>query len=153
MTRRVYLLRHGEAGYAVSDPERELTDTGRIDTAAVVEQQVQSLFNVDRIVSSPYLRAQQTATIAQSFLPQQFSIEPSELLVPEAKPSALIEWVEGQSGHILLVGHNPLLTRVLNLWIGVDETREHMDTSSLAAVEFSISAAGCANLVWIRHRL
>ncbi len=151
MTRRVFLLRHGEAGYAASDAERELTEGGRIQTQQVVEQQLPQL-DIDRIVSSPYLRARDSAAIAKSHLPHALEIEQSSLLLPEASPLELIQWVEQQSESLLLVGHNPLLTRVLNLWIGSELTREHMDTSSLAAIEFDVSAAGCADLSWIRHR-
>ena len=63
----LYIFRHGIAEDAVagqSDADRALTDEGRKKTAEVVKTARRAGFEPSLIVSSPYLRAIQTARIA-----------------------------------------------------------------------------------------
>ena len=118
----------------------------------IVEGAKERIDTFDRIVSSPYPRALQTADIAAETLSWKQDIAESSLLTPESSPQQLLEWIDSESGNLFLVGHNPLLSRTLNLLIGAETGREHMDTSSLAAIQFDVSAPSCGELLWLLHR-
>ena len=77
MERLVYLLRHGEAGYASDDLSRTLTENGRTQTAAVINRAKEQIECIDGIVSSPYPRALETAEIARAALFPDSSISES----------------------------------------------------------------------------
>ena len=59
---RVYLCRHGEAvAQAPTDAERPLTERGRLEVMALWQRLREEGVTVDRLIASPYRRAQQTA--------------------------------------------------------------------------------------------
>ncbi|MDP5254757.1 MULTISPECIES: phosphohistidine phosphatase SixA [unclassified Vibrio] len=59
---KIFIMRHGEAVLmANSDAERALTDQGRRDSEKVAQACVQQgISHFDKVLVSPYLRAQQT---------------------------------------------------------------------------------------------
>lgn len=105
----LYLLRHGEAeprSASVEETERALTEKGRDDVRRVVKFAHAKLRPIV-IITSPYLRAIQTAEVAAKELGVE-QIGESRNLLPEAKPSALWkELRERAEARVLLVGHEP----------------------------------------------
>jgi phosphohistidine phosphatase len=110
---RCYLLRHAEAvprgtpGYR-HDAQRPLTEAGHEQAREVAAGLKRLKIPVDVVVTSPYLRAQQTAEhVIRSF--GLGSVEELAALEPEANPqlasNALHAWARHQ--HIILVGHEP----------------------------------------------
>jgi phosphohistidine phosphatase len=121
----LYLLRHGEAAPANSDtPEgdeqRPLTDKGcrRMESVARGLRAVDAAF--DAILSSPLLRALQTAKIVASVFRSRTRLETTPCLAPGTDAQKLIDLLT-ERGRIrkglLLVGHEPdlgaLATRLL----------------------------------------
>ncbi len=151
----IYLLRHGHAEAQItSDEVRRLTPTGIIETEAVLAARVKMLGKINEIWSSPLVRAQQTAHIAQQFFPE-VALRTSELLVPEADPSQLCDWLYSQQSmgidSLLLVSHQPLVSRLLGMLCGKSEAFYPMGTSSLAAVTVQPVAAGLGDVLWLDH--
>jgi phosphohistidine phosphatase len=118
---RLYLIRHGAAGSAPVDAERELTPEGR----ARFEGQVRGLARLgvrfERVLSSPLVRAVQTAELLEPLL------EPGRLCargLAEAlarEPAAeLLELCTGAS--LALVGHEPWQSQ-LAAWLVAGERR------------------------------
>ena len=90
---KLFILRHGEAeGFMARDEERQLTDRGRADVARVLEAQQDALSSVQRILVSPYVRAQQTAAIVSEVFPD-ISVHTTPFLVPESNPIELLRWL------------------------------------------------------------
>jgi phosphohistidine phosphatase len=91
------LMRHGEAGEADSrrwpdDRRRPLTDAGRREHARVAEALRRMDVRFDRMLSSPLLRARETAEITARIYGAS-PPELSELLGDEAAPgSTLAAW-------------------------------------------------------------
>lgn len=118
METQLVLLRHAQAGDPVrfaltgqGDHLRPLTDRGverMTDAAAGLASQFD---DTPRIVSSPYLRARQTADILAEALGVEV-MEESSLLTPDADPLALGPWLTEHSGGptLVLVGHEPHLS-------------------------------------------
>lgn len=152
----IYCLRHGQAGpLLTTDEARPLTAKGRSDTAVVLQTRIKNMQQVSRIWASPLVRAQQTAEITQDFFPA-LKIHTSSLLVPEANPSTLIERLSDELAPddkraILLVTHQPLVGTLVNQLCNKADNYYFMGTSSLAAIELDVVAAGLGNLLWLEH--
>ncbi len=76
------------------------------------------------------------------------NFEVNELLVPDADAYDVMQIIE-QSGieHLLLVGHNPLMSRLFSLMIdGIAETMRPFGTSNLVCIEMDLVAPGCGEI-------
>ena len=143
---KLFLLRHGQAEpYQTDDFSRQLTEKGRQQVAQVLEHIEQP----DLMVISPLVRAQQSAEIvAAAFEP--CSRTTSDTLIPDYNPSDVLSWLEGCDANVvILVGHNPLLSRLVN-WLSDKEQFINLDTGGLACLEGDIVAPDCMTLTWVR---
>ncbi|MBE9209972.1 phosphohistidine phosphatase SixA [Nostoc sp. LEGE 06077] len=113
----LYLIRHGiaqEREVGIKDEERELTKEGRQKTEKVAQRLVKLGLQFDLIVSSPLVRAHQTAEILiATELSSQ--LEESTHLAPGGHLSSwLVYWLEpknySQNTRLALVGHEPDLS-------------------------------------------
>ena len=110
----VYLIRHGiagEKGTYADDEQRPLVKKGRDKTAQVAQRLVTIGLKFDLLLSSPLVRAYQTAEILQ----QAGLAKTRETFAPLKPDGAIAEWLEWlqqyQLQHpdakIALVGHQP----------------------------------------------
>ncbi len=111
----LYLIRHGIAAdreaYS-NDEERPLTDKGRQKTGKVAKQLHKQGLHFDLILTSPLVRARETATILQD---ADLSSQVKEFtgLAPDGDintwVSWLREWQQNATGDqcVALVGHQP----------------------------------------------
>jgi len=150
----IFILRHGQAEAQITtDEARKLTDKGRSDTARVVHARVADMMPLVQIWASPLVRAQQTAEIAASYFPR-ISIQTTDLLVPDANPQALINWLDeliNDNQSILLVSHQPLVGVVVNGLCRKPDDYYPMGTSSLAAIRAQVIAIDMCDLLWLDH--
>jgi phosphohistidine phosphatase len=119
----LYLLRHGIAvdpskpGFA-KDAERPLTPRGRRRLRQITEAMGALRISFDVILSSPYVRAMQTAEIVAKSLKRRKQLTFSDDLMPGGNPRLLIQRLNDlrpKSKNILLVGHEPYLSRLIAL--------------------------------------
>ncbi|MEH2219106.1 MAG: phosphohistidine phosphatase SixA [Nostoc sp.] len=113
----LYLIRHGIAedqGLGIKDEERSLTKEGRQKTEKVAQKLVKLGLNFDLILTSPLVRARQTAEI---LIAEKLSskLEESSHLAPDGEISSwLKDWLEprnySQNTQLALVGHEPNLS-------------------------------------------
>lgn len=151
---RLYLVRHGQAAWISPDEQRPLTAQGVSQMHAALDLYVERIVGPLSLWVSPYLRAQQSAKIVlQRLTPaaEVLATESCSCLTPDSDPHALLAELQHWSGNgdLMLVGHNPLLTRLLNLLLGTQAGRHHLGTSALAALDLPVVAAGCAELRWL----
>jgi phosphohistidine phosphatase len=113
----LYLIRHGiaqEGGLDITDEERSLTQEGRQKTEKVAQRLKKLGLQFDLIVTSPLVRARQTAEILiGTGLSSQ--MEESSHLAPDGQISNwLVDWLEpknySQNTQLALVGHEPCLS-------------------------------------------
>jgi phosphohistidine phosphatase len=120
---RVTLIRHGEAGEdAPRDELRALTLRGRAEVSRVGQalRRRGGAFTV--IVSSPLVRALQTAEIVAAEVNYQGRVMVSEALVPEGRVSravALLSSLVGE-GSVAVVAHEPILSGLAGALVGKD---------------------------------
>lgn len=145
---KLWILRHGEAQpHAPRDAERELTHHGRdqvLHTAAQLIGQP-----LDRILVSPYVRAQQTAALVRAalgFTPELISVP---WLTPESDPRFAVSQLP-DSGHVLLVSHQPFVGELISLLqYGNVRRPQPMHTASLAELEGEWPLAGSMTLLGV----
>jgi phosphohistidine phosphatase len=116
MTLVIDLLRHGDAAPASAggDAARPLTERGRADVALVAAQLARGPAPA-RVFSSPLARARETADLVAQRLPSLPPVERLDALGSESAPETVIEALVAhgiETGHVLMVGHQPLLGRL-----------------------------------------
>jgi len=119
---RVTLIRHGEAGDdAPSDEQRALTDKGRAETRRVGRSLARRGVRFDAVVSSPLVRAVQTAEIVVATLGKRVRVTISDSLVPEARPGGSVAMLASltHAKSVALVAHEPILSRLAAALLGV----------------------------------
>lgn len=154
----IFILRHGQAETQITtDEARQLTDKGRADTARVMSVRAPDMASLAQIWASPLVRAQQTAAIAASSFPH-IHVQTTDLLVPEANPQALIDWLgrllrneSDADKSILLVSHQPFVGALVNKLCGKPDGYYPMGTSSLAAIHIPVVAKNMGDLLWLDH--
>lgn len=119
----LFLLRHGVAAAASSDhpgqdSSRALTPEGvrKMQFAAAAIKASGLYF--DLILSSPYLRATQTAELVAAALKVRRLVRLSAALAPQADFEKLVEELKNrypERSSVLLVGHEPYLTGLVSL--------------------------------------
>ena len=157
---KLYFMRHGEAeslqfqGGPDADSQRALTAQGRLDVAAVVESRKESLSDIEVILCSPYLRAQQSAQIAAQHLGFRDKALICNELIPDSNFVTLERTLkklidETDPAAILLASHQPLLGKVLSTLTG-NARLELISPAWLVAVETDIFAPGFGEFCWLQ---
>jgi phosphohistidine phosphatase len=148
----LWLLRHGAAeAYQRHDADRQLTAQGREQ----VLQAAKFLAGVrfDRVLSSPYVRARQTAELLCTTLQHQSDIEIVPWLTPEGDARDVTRKLDGYSvENLLIVAHQPLLG-MLASWL-IDADRLHglpLNTASVACLKGDFVGAGTMQLQTLQH--
>ena len=119
----LYIIRHAiaveEGTPEFQDNERPLTDKGKKKMRQIAKGLRALGVAFDLILSSPYVRAKETADILADVFKMKKNLELSENLVPMGDPDLLIaELNEKYSvNSIALVGHEPQLTALIGLLV------------------------------------
>jgi phosphohistidine phosphatase len=147
---RIFLLRHGDAGFeADSDALRTLSSRGKADVWNVARQLASRQDELQTMLVSPYLRARQTAEQFANVVSIN-SIKESDKLTPEADSGQALALLEqNASDSLLVVSHNPLVSRLISLLVeGSPQPDHYLDTSQLACVETEVIAPGCGRMLY-----
>jgi phosphohistidine phosphatase len=144
-------FRHGDAedvGPDGSDFARRLTSRGELESERVARFILQSGSQPDRLISSPLVRARQTAERVVRVLGPDLQPQVDDRL----KSGAQLEDVEGivadnPSKRLLLVGHEPDFSRIIGALIG--DGRVDMKKSAAACVDVSVVQSGAGELRWL----
>jgi phosphohistidine phosphatase len=153
------LLRHGIAvdpgspGYD-EDSARPLTAKGERRMRRIAEGMLPLGLAYDLILSSPYLRARQTADIVAQILKTPDGVHLSDVLTPEGNPRQLIEAIHTdhrERQDILLVGHEPYLSRLISVLLtGNPNLPVSMKRGGLCTLDVETLRFGrCASLVYL----
>jgi phosphohistidine phosphatase len=107
-------MRHGIAVMRspttmIDDARRPLTPEGKQKTREIASGLVRAGFELDWIVSSPFVRAVETAEIVGEALGSKPPLDFCDALCPGGEPEALITFLAKHSNRrrVLVVGHEP----------------------------------------------
>ena len=153
----LYLLRHGIAAEKGNDfPEdslRPLVSAGVKETLAVAKGMKRLGIRPDLVLSSPFTRARETATIVAKVLGIPKKLEYTNHLTPDGSFSGLVQDLQSRDGidNILLVGHEPFLGCLIGYWtLGRKEAFVSLKKSGVCRLEAEHLRNGrCAELKWL----
>ena len=147
----VYLLRHAIAqNRAASDSARDLTVEGLAQARSITEKFKQYSPAMDRVLCSPYNRAQQTASVVMTLFPN-LAVTLDESIKPGGDVYGVLDAIESLDvQHLLLVSHNPLLSNLLSVMVdGTMESHRYVDNATLHGVSLSAVAPGCGEITYM----
>lgn len=155
----LFILRHAIAEDRTlhpvrNDSERPLTAKGEKKMWRVAEGMKVLDLSFDLILSSPFARARRTAEIVAEAFHLRKELEFSQNLVPDGNPKELIEEIKvnhGKKKRILLVGHEPYLSRLVSLLISGDiSIAITLKKAGLCKLTVGVLQFGqCATLEWL----
>ncbi len=155
----IFLLRHGLAAERNilewgDDSTRPLTAKGKKELKKISAAMERMDLDFDLILSSPFLRAKETAEIVATNLKLEKRLKFSEALTPEKPVEPLIRQLQKlklSPGKILLVGHEPSLSQLIS-WLTTGDMKLELDLKKggLAKLEVKkLSVGKCAALAWL----
>jgi len=155
----LYLLRHGLAvergttGFE-NDSARPLTPKGRRQLRQIAAAMKQMDLRFDLILSSPLLRAKQTAKIVAAELKLKKHLKFSNALAPGGDAAVLfrqLERVKPSPEKLLLVGHEPDLSRLISRLVsGGVQLQLDFKKGGLCKLDVGrLSSGKCATLAWL----
>jgi phosphohistidine phosphatase len=136
----IYLIRHSDSegiSKGLKDSERKLTPEGelKIKNASLFWKNIIPEF--DYILSSPYIRAFQTAKIIASVYSYKKEIIIDKRLGCGSETDNLIEILNSyQSGDIAIVGHQPDLSNHLSRLISGSDITVEFKKGTIAKISF-----------------
>jgi phosphohistidine phosphatase len=153
----VYVMRHGraESGAGCADEDRRLSPDGQRGMALLGQGLAKLGITFDAIVSSPLVRAWQTAEAVQLATSPHVQIEQASCLGPDTQPLATLHTVlqklDRPCHHVLIVGHNPGISALLRvLVVGQEGAGFLFDPATMARVDFgSTLQPGGGTLRWM----
>ena len=138
----LYLLRHGIAedhAASGSDADRALTAEGRRKLALVLERAAAAGVRPDVILSSPYVRAEQTAQAAAAALNPKKEPVNVPALTPDGTPEGVWDALRDyrEMEQVLMAGHEPLLSQLTAFLLNCPALQVDMKKAALVAIELN----------------
>ncbi|MFZ1977066.1 MAG: histidine phosphatase family protein [Bacteroidota bacterium] len=130
----LYFLRHGDA--SSHENEHPLTETGRRQADTVGLYMLHNGFLVNRIYTSPLLRARETGTLVRQHISSTL-LEATEFLVNGTNLHQFFRFINGiDAESILFIGHEPFLSETISMLIaGHPHSGIEIKKCTLALVE------------------
>ena len=152
---KLYFLRHAEAVEkipGIEDKDRPLTSFGAAMMSNLAKSLKKEMAALDTVLTSPLLRAVQTANIMANIFGCKESVSTSENLLVGTSPAELLGELKSykSSKSMLLVGHQPHIGIVISFLTGVKESDMNICKGSCALVEIEDLKTGSGRLVWIK---
>lgn len=145
---RLYVMRHGVAmdrhdPAAPSDPERPLTADGTERTRLAVLGLASLGVHVERIVTSPHLRALQTAQIAAELLGHsRLSVDVLPELAPALPVEDVVKALDKSPLSTLVVGHAPELDALIAQLVGATQPLTALKKAGVAVLDVRGTSGG-----------
>ncbi|MEE4146778.1 MAG: histidine phosphatase family protein [Halieaceae bacterium] len=152
----ITVWRHGEAGSAATDRQRELTDTGFDDVGFGCRQfhaalEARGMTAPELILFSPWLRTRETADVIAAAFTHARSRE-LDALRPASNVAALeAVLADMESGpdsprHVVLVSHQPLVSQLVDHYLGATNPVPPLSPGGLVTLSLEVAARGCGEL-------
>jgi phosphohistidine phosphatase len=151
----VYILRHGIAekmGSDGSDAERALTPKGRQKLRQVLRLVRAAAVRPSVILTSPLVRAVQTAEVAAEMFAHHHELVRTTALLPTASPQDVWQELRSRKNEpeLLLVGHEPLLSQVVGYLLGTPGLRVDLKKAGLIRIRLErFTPAPSGILKWV----
>ena len=153
----LYLIRHadalalGERGIT-NDEERPLSEKGECQSEAAAKTLMLRGVALDRLYTSPLLRARQTAEILlRVWAKPELILETCNGLAPGGKPRKLSKYLlKSGGGKIGLVGHMPDLAEFAGWLLGAKDAQIDFAKAGVALITCGdVPSKGLGSLQWL----
>jgi phosphohistidine phosphatase len=151
----VYILRHGIAekvGPDGSDAKRALTPRGRKQLRKVLRLAHAVAVRPSVILTSPLVRAVQTAEVAAEMLDYQGELVRTPTLLPTTSPQKVWQDLRARKNEqtLLLVGHEPSLSQIVAHLLGTPNLRIDLKKAGLVRIHLEKFAPAPAGILqWL----
>jgi phosphohistidine phosphatase len=152
----LYLMRHGIAidrddPECPPEPERHLTPKGIEKTRGAAHGLIALKINPELVLSSPYLRAVQTAEIACVALEIPVSkIKRTDALLPGASPLMLFEELsKAKAEEVICFGHAPNMDEVIAYAVHAPKPCTELKKAGAACIELDSISPVDGRLNWL----
>ena len=135
---RLYLVQHGEAVPAETDPKRPLSEKGRKDAMKLADFLKGGGVNIDIIWHSDKTRAVETARIFAESLHVKGSVEERKDLAPNDPVDILYSQILSLQKDLMIVGHLPFLQKLVHHAL--------LHTDSAGIIRFFMAGVVCLEL-------
>lgn len=153
MTKTLFIIRHArpEPIGPGGDFSRQLTPEGVHIHRRICELIAERGYDLDRILASPLLRAQETAVVTASVLPAK--IETFKALGPDFSAEILLRDLQSTDESLVAwIGHEPTLSEIAHRLVGERFLSAGLAKSGVVILEFEdFVGFGKANLVDYLH--
>jgi phosphohistidine phosphatase len=157
----LFILRHAIAVDAgtlgiENDSQRPLTQEGAVKMRSIARGMRKMEIELDLILSSPYVRARQTAEIVAKEFKLENDFHVTNTLIPGAPEGKLIDEITkrySKNNNILLVGHEPSLSSLIARLISGDTSLFiTLKKGGLCRLNIDVLAYDrCARLEWLMY--
>ena len=145
----LYLVQHAEARNEADDPNRDLTEKGKMDIEAVAHHLKRLNVGVKQIFHSGKTRAQTTANILAEHLQPSAGVSQAPGLAPLDAPENWAERLAKMDEDIMLVGHLPHLGRLAAILMSGDKERSVVNFQMGGAVRLQHMGGSQWALDWM----
>ena len=142
---QLFIMLHGDASMiAKTDAQRPLTDQGMAEVSLMGKWLKDLDVNIEYLLVSPYLRAQQTASVLLSLLDYNPQNKTINSITPSGNAAQVHDYIDGfiainHCQQLLMVTHMPLVSYLVE-----DLTVEHQSpifqTAAIAQIDYDIKS-------------
>jgi phosphohistidine phosphatase len=140
---KIFLIRHCEAiDYQTetvrNDEYRFITPKGRKISTTVFKKIRNEFAGLEKIYTSPLIRAVQTAEILASTLKFKFDVEVVNELSLSSTPQAIIELIKRNAifESMAFIGHEPVLSKTVSEMTGIGELQFPFKKSGVCYIDY-----------------
>ena len=120
----LYLVQHAEAQCKEEDPNRDLSEKGRMDIESIAHHLQRLNVQVNQIFHSGKTRAKSTAKVLAQHLKPAAGASEAPGLAPRDDPGIWADRLAQMDENILLVGHLPHLGKLAALLMSGDKDKK-----------------------------
>jgi len=150
---QIFIVRHGIAEEVAKDGSeegRELTSEGKQRIKEEAEGFARLDIAVDRVCSSPLIRARQTAEILAAAL--RMGVEEMKELMPAGSPETVCSRLKRLNGvsSVMLVGHEPNCSELASHLLAGRDAEVSIDfkKGAICLIETTRFSRGSGKLIW-----
>jgi phosphohistidine phosphatase len=161
--KQLCIMRHAKSAWdthAATDFDRPLSKRGVRDAAVIGKKMRQIQWNPQVVLCSPAVRTRQTCEITFAAMQHNIASVKWNKQIYHASLETLLHLLAGESGNVMLIGHNPGMAQLLEYLcpdVPLSTTGKLFTTANVAIIEVSsdrdkLNSAHCKILELFRPK-
>lgn len=136
-------MRHGQASsYASSDAQRQLTEQGILEAKVMAKWANEHNYTFDKILVSPFVRAQQTAEAFIEVLDQAVELQTISFITPSGQAREVHDYLDGigqleKLSSVLIISHMPLVSYLV-AEVTIEQNAPIFPTAGVAYIDYDL---------------